>query len=371
MPALLNKLKTIQDKDQKPVWTGPDGKGWNGGITQSMLQKFLICRERFRINSVLGLRPLDKFSKNMEYGNMWHCMEEDFAKESANPHELLTKHTAELTKQYPLQQEEIIHWYEICKMQFELYKSWWSEHGDVMDRMPLLEEYSFDSEYQLPSGRMVRLRGKYDSVDLVGGEIWLQENKTKGDIDEQKVERHLTFDLQTGMYMAALSLTQKFDDVIPHDAPIAGIRYNVIRRPLGGGKGSIRQKKKQTLEEFYEELEGIIKTATGPEWGMEAGEHFFFQRWNVPYSKDDLVKFQRECLDPILEQLCDWWEDQEKLALLGVGPFDGDKHWRTPYGMYSPLYGAQGSLNEVEEFLESGSILGLRKVDKLFRELDV
>ena len=45
-------------------------------------------------------------------------------------------------------------------------------------------------------------------------------------------------------------------------------------------------------------------------------------------------------------------------------------HWKTPYGLYSPLYGAQGSMGEVEEYLESGSMVGMHRAESLFRELD-
>ena len=68
----------------------------------------------------------------------------------------------------------------------------------------MLQEQVCDVPYNLPSGRVVRLRGKFDSVDLIDGGIYLQENKTKGDIDKIQVERQLSFDLQTLMYSVAL-----------------------------------------------------------------------------------------------------------------------------------------------------------------------
>ena len=77
------------------------------------------------------------------------------------------------------------------------------------------------------------MRGKWDSVDYIGKRVYLQENKTKGDIDEQAIRHNLHFDLQTMLYMTALT-----EELEPQK--IAGVRYNVIRRPLSGGKGSIR-----------------------------------------------------------------------------------------------------------------------------------
>jgi hypothetical protein len=50
-------------------------------------------------------------------------------------------------------------------------------------------------------------------VDLVqskrGSAIWLQENKTRGDIKEGKIVQQLNFDLQTLLYVVALQKMQE------------------------------------------------------------------------------------------------------------------------------------------------------------------
>ena len=57
------------------IWDGPE----EDGITQSLLSRFLVCRERFRILVVDGLKPVDQFSSRIEYGQMWHLCEENLA----------------------------------------------------------------------------------------------------------------------------------------------------------------------------------------------------------------------------------------------------------------------------------------------------
>jgi hypothetical protein len=59
-------------KLSKPLWSGPDGEGPNGGITFSLLSRFLVCRERFRLHALEGWRTQDGFNHRLEYGNMWH-----------------------------------------------------------------------------------------------------------------------------------------------------------------------------------------------------------------------------------------------------------------------------------------------------------
>jgi hypothetical protein len=249
---------------------------------------------------------------------------------------------------------------------FPIYVDWWAKHPDVKNRVPKLQEHAFAVRYQLPSGRAVRLRGKYDSVDLIGeGKgvgVYLQENKTKSDINELQIKRQLTYDLQTMIYLVSLDTEQKrLDDSTVkaqlsyrkgthrHFYPIAGVRYNVIRRPRQ------YQGKKETQRQFLDRLQGIIQDSPGE----------FFMRWKCEVSAEDLVRFRRECLDPILEQLCDWWEYVTKgsASHTPLAPC----HWRHPFGVWNVL--DEGGSSDLDEYLATGSEIGLRRVTNLFPEL--
>jgi hypothetical protein len=257
----------------------------------------------------------------------------------------------------------------------------------VKNRTPLLQEQVFNVPYILPSGRVARLRGKWDSVDLITEgkrkSVWLMENKTKGDIDVNLMRRQLQFDLQTMLYLVALneSIATSLGPtkLFPQDnGPAVGVRYNVIRRPLAGGKGSIRQGKAETTAEFLQRLSEIIAGAITPEYGVSPGEHYFFMRWKVDITAADIERFKLECLNPVLENLCDdyeWWQ-----YAYGHGwPVYGDHYrklelahhfprmFRMPFGIYSPLL--DGGATEIDEFLASSSTAGLRKAETLFEEL--
>jgi hypothetical protein len=377
-------------KSKRPVWRGPEVDG----VTQSMLSRFLVCRERFRLLVVEGLRPVDGFNHKLEYGQMWHVCEEYLAEIDARNAtaaqskggwdpvsvpdwgDVLKPYCRTLCKKYPTQQEQVNHWYEVCKVQFPLYVEYWAKHPDVTSRTPLLQEQVFDVPYRLPSGRTVRLRGKWDSVDLIGNGksagVYLQENKTKGDIDEQQIKKQLSFDLQTMFYLVAL---QEYDLAaiiepmgLPRPRTLSGVRYNVIRRPLSGGAGSIRQHKPsksnprgESTEEFYARLGGLIKEA--PET--------YFMRWKVEVTPADVERFRRECLDPILEDLLNWWfwieEGQDPFVGDGGAFYNAGMHYRTPFGLWNVL--AEGGSHELDEYLATGSELGLQRTDNLFPEL--
>lgn len=399
MASQLNKAgaKTPQSRKRtSPLWKGPE----EDGITFSLLCRFLCCRERFRLYVVEGLKPTDAFNHKIEYGNMWHVCEESFAKVGnlttvTKPGQLapwqvnLVAYCTNLCRKYPTQQEQIDHWFNVCRVQFPEYITYWAKNKDVVERTPLLQEYVFNVPYRLSSGRTVKLRGKWDSVDLIGtgksAGIYLQENKTKGDIKELQMKRQLSFDLQTMLYLVALyeqkmvrdkELKGKSIRGIPLKTdPILGVRYNIIRRPLSGGTGTIRQHKPSKSNpqgegkaEFYNRLLNDY---------IKADPKSYFMRWKVEISPADVEKFRRECLDPTLESLCDWWnwitysqdpfEINSVVELVGKPTPPCSIHWRHPYGVYNVL--DEGGSSDLDEYLSTGSDVGLQRVEQLFGEL--
>lgn len=362
--------------NSNPLWQGPCGMGPLGGITQSMLVRFLSCRERFRLKYVLGLEPPDRWNHKIGYGNMWHVCEEAWATGQGGNcwYGPIAQYSAQQMARFPLQRDDINKWYNVCKVQFPEYVRYWSEHPDVLNRKPLMQEQVFDVPYQLPSGRTVRLRGKWDSVDLIDGGIYLQENKTKGDIDKMQVERQLRFDLQTMMYLVALHTDGNHKYVIDEhpkkdirsDWSILGVRYNVVRRPLSGGVGNIKPhaarftkntaKPAETDEEFYERLRRDY---------ISADPDYWFFRVRAEISAKDIQVFRETCLDPLLENMCCWYNT---ITLKQYDPIPPHcLHYRTPFGVYSAL--EEGGATEYDAYLSTGSEAGLRRVETLFTEL--
>ncbi len=239
---------------------------------------------------------------------------------------------------------------------------------------------------------MVKLRGKWDSVDLIDGGIYLQENKTKGDIREEQLQRQLTFDLQTMLYLVALVevrndrrhdrgiQVENIQQALQSTYRIAGVRYNVIRRPLSGGKGSIvrhkgtANKPEETFAYYYGRLGEIINE----------NRAYFFMRWKVEVNPRDVERFRDECLDPVLENLCDdyeWWSyisRQQDGDTDSPTVFDSEmrhtdfphhfpRHHRHPYGVYNIL--DEGGSSDLDEYLVTKSKVGLVRMDNLFPEL--
>lgn len=384
--------KTVKRESAGPIWTGPAGTGSQGGVTQSLLGRYLGCKERYRLFVMDGWRTRDVFVPRMEFGNLWHACEEAYAAGWVRgPIKQLDDWVHGLLKRYPDSQAEIIHWYELTCALFPEYVDHWLRHPDTAKRTPLLQEQRFDVPYSLPSGRTVRLRGKWDSVDLVSGEdgqgVWIQENKTKSKIDTAKIARQCSFDLQSMFYLTAYlkytaSLTPegwrtmrdgyKIPSEVRLGGALIGVRYNCIRRP--GHK---------TVDSAMKTFGVDSRNGRIEEW---------FARWEVRTSQSDLTRFRFTCLDPLLENLLDdyeWWsfcfqlrnqtqtnphlrefnidnlwdyEDRAKRF-----PAHRARHFRYPFGIYNPLEEAGGT--DLDALLDNGDTANLRRVDDLFPEL--
>jgi hypothetical protein len=349
------------------LWRGPEVDG----ITFSLLSRFLVCRERFRLLVMQGLKPIPSFNHRLEFGSMWHVCEEVHANTKGDKWQTMLKLYAQaLCREYPEAQEQVDHWYTICRVTFPHYVEYWKRAGLPAMR-PLLQEHKFSVPLRLPSGRKVRLRGKFDSVWSTGAgkgaRVFLQENKTKGEINESQITQQLSFDLQTMIYMVALELVRKDPRFDVGWDPIGGVVYNVVKRPLSGGKNSIRQyepskqrPRGETKEEFYVRVSKLIANSPGD----------FFMRWTVTITRADIDKFLRECLLPVLEQLCDWWQAMAECD--GEDFFSpptphGMVHWRYPYGVWNPLN--EGGMTELDAYLTTGSTVGLHQIKDLYPEL--
>lgn len=381
----------------QPLWKGPQ----KDGITFSLLSKFLVCRERFRLQVIEGLQLDEGFRHQLEYGSMWHEAEEAFAG-GHDWRKAVRKYRDRLRANYPADITDINKWTSVCLTTFPLYIKHWERHPDVRKRKPVLEEYAFAVPYTLPSGRMILLRGKWDCVFEQSRELFLQENKSKGRIDIEGIQGTVHQNLQTMLYQIALRTwredwqeyetpgwtslpvpPQTLFTAFEKDYPIKGVLYNVVRRPLSDFH-AIKQRKGRLVNKLYKG-KPIKNKSTGKNVkeakrvGAESDEQFYkrlgesisatpdeyFMRWKVTLTDRDVERFKERVFNPIMEQLCDWWEWVESNP---TNPFvSGSLHWQSPWGVYNSL--GMGFRGDFFDLLTKGSRANLHKVKTLFPEL--
>lgn len=368
---------------ESSVWRGP----LKDGITQSMLHEYLNCLERFRIWVVEGLKAPQDFEVKVEYGQIWHAMEEVKAANGTwqEIDQAAKDYCRVLARKYRMRGAEIQKWYNVAKVEFQVYIEFWKNHKEEKGRTPIFQEKVFAVPYELPSRRTILLRGKMDAVDRIVGQedflYFLQENKSKGQLNEEQISSQLKFDLQSMMYLIALE-----DFVDP--SLIGGIRYNTILRPLSGGKGTIRRWKAkdrkptkkdprshipaETFDHYYGRLKTII----------EEEPERYFKRWTVDVTRQDIERFKQEFFHPVLENLLDdfeWWEYCKKPHAFGkasqfnyrerasVFPLHSRRHFRFPYGIWTST--KDGWKHDLDDYLETGSRVGLDPITEFFEEL--
>lgn len=329
----MAKRKTV--KPPSTVWDL-----YRDGISYSLLSKFEVCRDRFHTYAVRGLRPAER-KEALEFGTIFHKALELHAQGNT------TSQTTDKLFKWAKDKDVSLLLCRIAAMMVSHYTAYWKAEK--------LKYHSSEQVFRIPHTtrylkKNIELRGRLDETFIRNGKIWLQENKTKSNIDESKIISILPQDLQTMLYCYAMTHI--------HDLQIGGVLYNVIRKPQL--KQGVKESETEYLNRIHEDI-------------TERPDHYF-KRFEVELSKGDIKKFVAEILDPLLDQVVMWWES---IKLNPLNPWvskdtDGNEvpnphHYRKPFGIYDPMTNGKG---DYFELVTSGSTLGLERIETCFPELD-
>lgn len=331
-----------------PVWDL-----YRDGITFSMLSRFLVCRERFRLSSVEGWTE-GSIRNVLEFGNVFHfCMEQTI---KGLPVTSIDRWLADYEKKRKNikgdDREQLELLLGTIRVMFPLYLKFWAK-ADT-NKVYVAQEQKFCVKHTLPvSKRTIQLRGRWDALFRAPSRssgnqhaLWLQENKTKSNIDEEGLQGGLQYDLQTMLY--SYTISREYNEY-PTD-----ICYNVIRRP------AIRMRVNERLVDYLLRLEEDINSRPT----------FYFMRWETALSSREIDHWVQHTLNPILEQVVEWWES------IKHNPFDpwrlanGEPnlhHYLRPFGVYDGA--ATGQRGDFFDLVTKQNSFGLFRRDVPFPEL--
>jgi hypothetical protein len=311
------------------------------------------------------------FFHAMEFGSLWHVCEE--TAHAGKDWRLAAKsYAVKLRTKYPNAHTQIDYWTAICIATFEVYwslpSSKMKQHDSVLQEQPFavpIRRFPGDVE-------PVILRGKFDSIFCDNkNRWWLQENKTKGEIDEEAIPLVVDQNFQTMIYLYALVwyATNSYGayvnapwtehhthrlirDRVTKDVRfnLGGTVYNCIRRPLSK-QHAIRQKKSESQEGFIKRIASNFR---------DNPKDYFF-RWTTDVNYDTVIAYANNTLNPIVTQLANWYAECQR-----IGPIP-PHHWRTPFGIYNNL--ASGLRGDYWDYFARGSQRNLITVTDLFPEL--
>tara|TARA_Y100000361_G_scaffold35863_1_gene30293 strand:+ start:1796 stop:2755 length:960 start_codon:yes stop_codon:yes gene_type:complete len=301
------------------------------GITYSFLDEWLLDREQARLSYVEGWASKG-FSVALTFGIAFHdCLEwiaqgrspKTIRWKILNPY--FEKRSQSLEKE---DRETLAKTLSLVEVAFKEYAKYWEGYDQSFSY--LFHEKSFQVDHWTDAGFAIPLRGRWDAAYFdKDNRLWLMENKTKGQIDEEAIMTALPQDLQTMLYVHALQQHTGRE--------VAGVLYNVIRRPL------LRQKKNESVDEFTWRVQDDILTRPD----------YYFMRWKVELLQEDIVNWVDRTLNPILNQVGLWWDS------IKDDPFDpwgSPQHFQNPSALFTK-YGKSRYFN----LLTRGSTEGLYK----------
>jgi len=385
---------------------------WNpytDGVTQSLLRKFILCRERFRIRYILGLSKPMQWAQPLEFGSMWHDADE----EPNNFVKRINEYGVKLITKYPHNSKEVYECTELCKQhyyQYMIYKqSLYSSSTTTLPSMKL-DVISTEQTFNVPINFInydyqtvtVPIRGKFDAILGVPTSIKdcyperegltyyeqkvkdgkrklvLKETKTKGSIDGEYILDTMTNNLQVMLYLVALR------KLYP-DHEIEGVIYNVIGRALGDQSAPKRRKDELYVEylkrAFYTyEYSGSKQGGSSYPIGKldkdkkptaSPNHKKWFREFQVTITNDEIDRFEAGTLDYLLREITAWWDSVTRTDGIGTlpreNPFDSMRHFTMPSGIFDNL--PRGYKGDDYDLIYKGNTSGYEKNEVWFPEL--
>lgn len=306
------------------------------GITQSLLAKFLTCRQA-ALWYLKGYN-LKSPSMSLTYGTIIHAVLERvyeqirLGKLKALPSRKLTlKYIQKIEKEWiienPRADKKSLEFLElsllIAESTMPLYFDYW--HKDIKGIKWEKVEGDFKLPITLKDKRKTFIRGKMDGV-FKNPNRWLFETKTKMRVEEGTLVDYLPFELQVNTYLRALRL---LGGKVPK-----GVLYNIVRRT------AMRQGKKESMSQFAKRISEDIESRP---------DHYFI-RLEVAIDKADMDNFEIEFIS-LIEDFYNWFDGK-------IGHYKNTNQCEGKYGACEYLRA------------ESGIMVPYEKRKMVFKELE-
>lgn len=269
------------------------------GVRQSMLECWMTCREKARLQIVQGWRE-KVASMPLVYGSLSHGVLKsvyrglrdghitDLESVYAGMDIFLAESEKELNKEDPMPSTfKKLMIEEACsilgkKLPFYFYQ-WWAD--DTSIEWSMVED-KFMVPIQMDDGQTVPLIGTFDATYRTTNKtLWLFETKNKSRWSDS-IQTFMPLDLQVGIYITALRCL--------YSASPAGVRYNILRRP------GERRKKEESLDDFSTRIQGNV--ARDP-------EHYFY-RFEVQFTEEEKEEHVRRT-EALVQEFYNWWRETQ------------------------------------------------------------
>lgn len=270
-------------------WPGP----LKGGVTQSLLSKFLEDPYQFYIYAGLGLEEPKDPEPNLVWGDTFHRglehviaipyqLNEFTPEDWAQTFEVVDTH---LNEKWPMAP----HTYALSiQHMLPLYDdSYKCEYGKF------ITEQKFQQEYTTRSGNLVSLRGKADGVQYLDNDTFgdvLVEHKCKGKIDINQTYAETPFDLQVTLYCKVFDTRT--------------VIYDLIRIP--DTQWSLPPKRQFESPKNY--IKNLYYDRLWGDFPVTKKKHLWIQQTTINLTDEQIECNMAEMVDPIIDRLCMYYE---------------------------------------------------------------
>ncbi len=293
------------------------------GVSQSMIGTWLSCREKARLNIILGLSSIQNNSKPLIFGSISHgVLERGYRLMRASKvpslggivaymdnwvNEALDDWKEENPKRNTDAEDSAEECAAIIQELLPRYFEHWFAEDSKVKWMHV--EDQFKVPLQMPDGKYVNMVGQFDgSYFDQKKRLCLFETKNKSQFPERLAEL-LPLDLQLGYYLTALAATTKKTAHL--------VRYNLIRRP------GERRGQQESLPNFCRRIgENVAKKP----------DHYFVRldiRLEEQERQTHMFRAQK-----LVEEFYHWWKTTD--------PKEKDLMWNS--GSCENRYGVCGNL---------------------------
>lgn len=281
-----------KQKEEAPVWNL-----YKHGVSASGINKFLECREQFRLMYKEGLSSKWS-SKYLDYGNAVHSVLAKAGTKLKNKrpptnaeiegwlNEYKAEHDLDYSFKTPADREEFDYTMGCASVVLYHYFQRWHA-ADSKTKWLHLEEpftvpFSPTPDFHLP----VPINGTWDGIfENTAGEHWCMDTKTKSTINEENITDLFSSELQFNLYL--WSYKQQTGK------SLAGLRLNIVRKP-----GMTVTQKDGSLNAMLARLDEDI--GNRPD--------FYFLRPFAQFTASETRVWAKTQLTPMMLDIVDWFE---------------------------------------------------------------
>jgi hypothetical protein len=292
-------------------WPGP-----SAGISQSMINRFLLDPYEFYLYAALGLRPPREYKPNLAWGDTFHVGLEHLLDNIKEPDRHIrmsnaVEAMAEHLHYYPMAERTF---HKSCAEMLKLYDDKWALERPTETEVVFFVPYEFESICPSPAWckadlhcrRQIHLTGKYDVVSydiesyfpkpvehkhtLHCPALMLGEHKCKGYVDRNQTREETPYDLQLNLYC----LTARTERVVFDTIKIPDVQWKLPP--------------KRRMEEDSAYIRRLYHEHADTEYPISRKKHLWLDQFTVPVPTSSQERWASQTLNPILERICQWYD---------------------------------------------------------------